>query len=482
VCLIRRAKIANQRGRCCTWSRFRGAHPEEIHATVHTGHVILQQSTKCHHRIGGEMTESYLGGRDHPLIGCYRSNDPALIEKLRLPPARRKRAAARELILAEAIAVARASPSRWTSYSRRKAFYSDTRRYRARPLTFATVVPTIDELADMRYLEHEKARPYQLGWQSRYRATPSLLEAANDNQVKVSVQPHEPIILRDADRNPVDYRDTNATCRMRSRLREISEAIGACEIAIDGVIASDGESLPFPQDRRLPVSKRLHRVFNRGSFQLGGRLYGGFWQNLPKEWRGRIAIGGERMTELDYEWLHPKMLYAMAGKKLESDPYDMPGWERKTVKRAFNTMVNADSHLAAWRAIARQIGGARAFKRAEKLMNELMFKHAPVAHLFNSCAGLKLMRIDSDMAEGVVRDLMKKNIVALPIHDSFIVPVRYEGELEEAMDRALHDGLNSLQESPIITKGYEKKVPQYADKCVPSLSGASPPSRRACCR
>jgi hypothetical protein len=108
-----------------------------------------------------------------------------------------------------------------------------------------------------------------------------------------------------------------------------------------------------------------------------------------------------------------------------------------------------------------------------------MFSFAPVAHLFNSCAGLKLMRTDSDMAERVVRDVMKKSVVALPIHDSFIVPVRHQGELEEAMHRALHEGLNSLQESPIITKGYEKKVPQYADKlwwCLRCLVVPLPPA------
>jgi hypothetical protein len=50
----------------------------------------------------------------------------------------------------------------------------------------------------------------------------------------------------------------------------------------------------------------LYRVFNNGSFDLGGRFYGPSWQALPKAWRGRIQIDGEAVVELDYGSLHPR--------------------------------------------------------------------------------------------------------------------------------------------------------------------------------
>jgi hypothetical protein len=40
------------------------------------------------------------------------------------------------------------------------------------------------------------------------------------------------------------------------------------------------------------------------------------------------------------------------------------------------------------------------------------------------------------MAERVLVDLLKKNVVTLPIHDSFIVQKRHEGILRQAMDAA----------------------------------------------
>ena len=57
----------------------------------------------------------------------------------------------------------------------------------------------------------------------------------------------------------------------------------------------------------------LHRVFNRSSFNLGGRLYGAWWENIPKELRQCITINGNPTIELDFPHLHPTLLYIEAG-------------------------------------------------------------------------------------------------------------------------------------------------------------------------
>jgi hypothetical protein len=66
---------------------------------------------------------------------------------------------ARNLILAGAIVIGRATPDRWTSYSRRKVFYVGWSRYLPPCLTYATVVPCIDELAAHGLIEHDKGFP-----------------------------------------------------------------------------------------------------------------------------------------------------------------------------------------------------------------------------------------------------------------------------------------------------------------------------------
>ena len=47
-----------------------------------------------------------------------------------------------------------------------------------------------------------------------------------------------------------------------------------------------------------------------------------------------------------------------------------------------------------------------------------------------------MQNIDAGMAEDVMLSLLKQGVVALPIHDSFIVQDRHEGQLESAMNDA----------------------------------------------
>ena len=61
--------------------------------------------------------------------------------------------------------------------------------------------------------------------------------------------------------------------------------------------------------------------------------------------------------------------------------YDDP-YNRRLVKRAFNSLVNADSRAPAIRAIADEIGGVGAFTKAEALVRDIETKHAPIAHKF----------------------------------------------------------------------------------------------------
>ena len=70
----------------------------------------------------------------------------------------------------------RAEPTAWISYSRRPEFYTDRGRYRPANYTYAKVVPAVDQLAASGLLEHEKAFPGQLGWQSRFKASPELIK------------------------------------------------------------------------------------------------------------------------------------------------------------------------------------------------------------------------------------------------------------------------------------------------------------------
>lgn len=68
-----------------------------------------------------------------------------------------------------------------------------------------------------------------------------------------------------------------------------------------------------------------------------------------------------------------------------------------------------------------------------KTCDLMVARHAGIAHHFGTGVGLDLQRLDSDIALEVVNYLAVGGIVALPIHDSFIVQERHRGEAKEAM-------------------------------------------------
>jgi hypothetical protein len=67
-------------------------------------------------------------------------------------------------------------------------------------------------------------------------------------------------------------------------------------------------------------------------------------------------------------------------------------------------------------------------------MDKLLTKHPVLKDRLGSSIGLETQYIDSQIAEAVMIDLLKEDIVILPIHDSFIVPAGYQQWLETTMN------------------------------------------------
>lgn len=418
--------------------------------------------------------------RDVPLSCAWRTATPDAFDTLKLPEARSPAIrVARIQILTEACIVSRADPDAWLSYSRSKNFYAARRgRYWPSTYTFSSVVPAVDQLVKLGLLEHEKASPgtfrdpgsaYKP--QSRFKASDDLLACFDETPRPVVFDPRERIVLRDRDKNIIDYDDTTRTSRQRRNLIEINEAITGTAISIRGQQVNEGDALDVDNTKTGAARNTLHRVFNRNSFSLGGRFYGGWWQNIPSGYRAYIEIDGAQTRELDYPHLHPTLLHAEAGKTLESDPYDIAGWPRDLAKVAFNALINADTTQSAVLSIAQEIGGIGSRAKAEHLVAEISAKHHAIAEMFGTGPGLRLQRTDSDMAERVLLQLLKRGIVALPVHDSFIVPDAGNNvsRLDEIMDETLG---KFVTKNPSTSVSYMKSVLQYGETAPDS----GPPS------
>ena len=294
---------------------------------------------------------------DHALGFHWRTGLTAF-NSLGLPaPASRHEEKTRAAILTEAALVGRGNPERMISYSRRKQFYEPT-RYRLTSYGYRTVVGTVDLLDRYHMIEHDRAWPGRFGWQSRLRAGPKVIACLDaPAAAPVVYERTESIILRGRKKNPIEYRDNDQTRAMRQKLKTINEGLLSITVSHPDLgIVRPGDPIRFGEANSGPARPTLHRVFTN-DWKHHGRFYGGWWQNIPKEQRGRLLINGEDTAEHDYQSFHISLAYVVAGVTIpRGDLYELQTdrWPRNLVKLAANTMLNARDRRAALGAVVQE--------------------------------------------------------------------------------------------------------------------------------
>lgn len=340
-------------------------------------------------------------------------------------------------LTADAIISAHLYPGRRISYSRREAYWQARARYTSPAFRRSTVIKAVDALVAKGILIDHDTRPAgKRGTQSSYLPNPMLTAF---EMPKLNRKGGESIILRDKDGGMLAYKDTLETRDSRYVLDKVNDILERTEFAVEGEgVITDGQWTRI-EDRVFSTSQTaMHRVFNHGVWTSGGRFYGAFWQTMRGRHRHTIMIDGERTEEVDYDYLHARIIYAWARKKLIGDPYIIDGFERKVAKRAFFIIVNAKGYLAAKGAVSKYLEkkGLNT-KLAGKLIDAIKKRHAPVEKYFHSGVGLELQNLDAKMAEYVLREMtVRKGVPCLPIHDSFIVPAGQVKNLVRTMKAA----------------------------------------------
>lgn len=353
----------------------------------------------------------------------------------------------------------------WRSISFDTSAYRAGRENRYNKIHLKGRMPTLfKELAELGYVEIKigfRNSVTHQSYRTRIRALPTLIELIDNHGVaelanKVGhvnivstltvspetarqIEPRESIRLKDGDGNLVDYSDTRATNLMRKNLAIINTKIHEAHVALRLTDAQFDEMWSVLKGRRERDSRQyvdfaknsLHRVFN-GSFELGGRFYGGWWEGIPREFRPYIEINHLSTVELDYSGHHVRILYAREGLQMPHDPYDLEGFDRDDQKTAVMIILNAYEESKALKAIA-----SKGIEDGHELMAKLKVRHAPIAKHFHTGVGLSLQNNDAKIAESLMLQMIERsNAVILPIHDSFLVSKGYEQELLEAMNDA----------------------------------------------
>jgi hypothetical protein len=352
-------------------------------------------------------------------------------------------------------------PEMYIAYQRGNDAY---KRGRYNKLHISKVTPLIvNDLISLGYLEHVMGHYGRDGVHtshySRMRATDRLRELFTEQSIteKMIEKAHntECVILRNLDENgrkyDIEYEDDEQTIKWRQDLYAYNNLLRSTHIGI----------LNFPKDgietrsktRRIKINKHnkfVRRVFNNGSWEDGGRFYGGWWQGIPSELRDNILINGRSIVEIDYSGLHIVLLYQLEGidywSDAKADPYQLDGWEksermRDFLKQVLLSAINSPSMMSTTKAVQMEINFNKedhGWIQEESISIEeivLLFidRHAPISQYFSSGHGVKLQNIDSRIAEYVINRLTMEDIPVLCIHDSFIVNLEYQDLLRSLM-------------------------------------------------
>jgi len=252
-------------------------------------------------------------------------------------------------------------------------------------------------------------------------------------------------------REPINYTETGETRKLRDGMRCLNGFLAAADIAFldDGL-----EPRVDPFER---TSKRRFVILEGQpeGFDQGGRLYGGFWQNLKSDRRQHIRIGGEPVAVLDYGSMFTRLAYFEAGAvPPEGDLYAIPGTEgyRSGIKLAMNCFLFDGGNRSKWpkelgvgvgtdldaesdpsNEAASYEGGLPAGWTVGKTKKAILAVHPALKAAWGRRMGYRLMYKESEVLIAVLETLRTRNIPALGLHDGLIVAQSKAKEAEAVM-------------------------------------------------
>lgn len=319
-----------------------------------------------------------------------------------------------------------------------------SRRDRYRSQVLSDTIPNLLKLLGPQHMHlldvvlgHSNPIDRSQSKQTTFRVSPALLSRLIPLELTPAhfgIHPdQESIVLKDFKKGPLDkgtylqYCDTPQTIAYRSDLKTINDWIDAADIDL----AVEGSSTRLRE-------RRVRRVFNNGGFDLGGRLFGGWWQEMSKKDRLNILIDGIPIVTLDFAQMGPRILYGMAGASFDCDAYAVPGFEshRAGIKKLFAAMTYTATPLKKFPK-----GTADLFRGAgsvQHVTESIQAHHSAIFGSFYAGAGLAAMHRESEIMVAMLLKLQECRIVALPIHDALIVAEDRVEEVRAVMLSTFH--------------------------------------------
>lgn len=206
------------------------------------------------------------------------------------------------------------------------------------------------------------------------------------------------------------------------------------------------------KDASYALKAPVKRIYSRGHVMTGGRLYTPL-ANLPDR-KARIRINtllnGNPVAEVDLKANHSSMLYALKGKQLPRDFYDLiakeSGQARDKVKWLVIKMIGAKERAI---TLAAKVDEEDYFKskfvmtkKERGLIEAAIQRQFPdLCTEFYNDIGVVLQAMEGDILLDAMCELVDRGIVSLPIHDALYVEQANIGEAENALKKAWANNL-----------------------------------------
>jgi len=346
-------------------------------------------------------------------------------------------------------------------YSRDRGYYKKSKKYNPNGISFRPLIFLVDNLKEHGWIKHIKGRykkEIEKGKRSRMCPSNKLIQAFKDYEVTTKhlyAKQMDCIRLKDTKKKFKEYEDNSVTRSMRAKLHAYNNLLHRTNIKLtrNKKVSNYLEIKPTNFN-----NKEYHRIFNDGSFELGGRFYGPWWVNLSKDIRKYITINDDKTVELDYSSLNIHLLYSEEGlnyydlNESIADPYVLKGVDRderdinkliitialnKTDKSKFVYAVKGkiekenDKNYSLGNKKILKVPNAKEIWRRIRLFEE---ENNPIKHHLFTGVGKRLQFKDSCIAENIIENMVHNNIPILAIHDSFIVQQWNKSKLHKLMD------------------------------------------------
>ena len=235
----------------------------------------------------------------------------------------------------------------------------------------------------------------------------------------------------------LEYKDNDLTNLYRHKMSLINQWIRNADLNYM-VPFNEKDKHNYDLDCRL-----LKRYFTRGSFKSGGRLFGGFWQQMKKVHRENLLIDGDEIVSLDYSQMSPKILYGYCGLVPEmGDCYHIKGYEycRKGIKKVFNAMTFSNEPMTRFPKGINSLFPVKT--RFKDVSDAIENEHSGIGHMFYTGIGHYLQFLESQILVEVLLKLIDNGITSLPVHDAVFVGWTHVYKSTQVMEQVFLDMTN----------------------------------------